>query len=244
MPPERGAEYEGDRGARFKLQPINYHAKYSVKTMIVLVGNTKGGSGKTTLALNLAIARALTGRRVWLVDGDSQRSASTAMQLRAEAGRKPMLAVGEFDHGPTLRTQVGIQRNHFDDVLIDAGGRDSTSLRAALTLADVLVVPFLPRSIDVWALDDMAHLVDEARSVRDGLRALAVLSMADPSGADNAAAAHAASEHEQFTYADAPIGRRKAFAEAAGRGLAVLELSQRNAKAEVELDALMSLIFM
>ncbi|WP_343606501.1 hypothetical protein [Roseateles sp.] len=56
--------------------------------------------------------------------------------------------------------------------------------------ADVLVVPFLPRSIDVWALDDMAHLVDEARSVRDGLRALAVLSMADPAGADNAAAAH------------------------------------------------------
>ena len=54
--------------------------------MIVLVGNTKGGSGKTTLAVSLAIVRALQGRRVWLVDGDAQRSAATAAQLRAEAG--------------------------------------------------------------------------------------------------------------------------------------------------------------
>ena len=36
--------------------------------MIVTVGNTKGGVGKTTLALNLAIARALQGRDVWLID--------------------------------------------------------------------------------------------------------------------------------------------------------------------------------
>ncbi len=48
--------------------------------MIVTVGNTKGGVGKTTLALNLALARALAGRDVWLIDGDRQGTAQTAMR--------------------------------------------------------------------------------------------------------------------------------------------------------------------
>ena len=211
--------------------------------MIVLVGNTKGGAGKTMIALNIAIARAMTGARVWLVDGDPQRSASTALQVRADANRRPMLAVSEYDHGPTLRTQVGLQRAHYDDIVIDAGGRDSTSLRAAMTLADLLIVPFVPRRIDVWALNDMANLVDEARAVREGLRAIAVLSMADPSGRDNAAAAASASEFKQFEFANTPVVRRKSFAEAAGRGLCVLEIPGPNPKAAAELEALMSLIF-
>ena len=79
-----------------------------------------------------------------------------------------------------MRGQVQQQREQWDDIIIDAGGRDSTALRAALTLSDVLLVPFAPRSFDVWALDDMAVLVDEQRSVRDGLRAFAVLNLADP----------------------------------------------------------------
>ena len=44
--------------------------------MIITVGNTKGGVGKTTLTVNLAIARALAGRDVWLIDGDRQSTES------------------------------------------------------------------------------------------------------------------------------------------------------------------------
>ena len=54
--------------------------------MIVTVGNTKGGVGKTTLALNLAIVRARAGRDVWLIDGDRQGTAQIAVSIRAEAG--------------------------------------------------------------------------------------------------------------------------------------------------------------
>ena len=57
--------------------------------MIITVGNTKGGVGKTTLAVNLAIARALTGRDVWLIDGDRQGTAQAAISIRAEAGHTP-----------------------------------------------------------------------------------------------------------------------------------------------------------
>src|SRR4051812_40400989 len=50
--------------------------------MIITVGNIKGGVGKTTLAINLAIARAAEGRDVLLVDGDEQRTAQTFTELR------------------------------------------------------------------------------------------------------------------------------------------------------------------
>jgi len=158
--------------------------------MIVTVGNTKGGVGKTTLAVNLAIARALAGRDVWLIDADRQGTAQTAISIRADAGHAPGIACASYPEGPTLRSQVMQQRDKFQDIIIDVGGRDSSALRAALVLSDVVLVPFQPRSYDVWALNDIAELIDEARSVRDGLRAVAVLNCADPGEAsmDNAEA--------------------------------------------------------
>ena len=213
--------------------------------MILTVGNTKGGVGKTTLAVQIAIARALTGREVWLIDGDRQGTAASAVAARAEAGRSPGIACARYDDGPALRGQIQQQRDKWDDIIIDAGGRDSSALRAALILSDVLLVPFAPRSYDVWALDDMASLVDEARSVRDGLRAIAILNLADPgeSSSDNKDAAAAVAEVPQFEYLPKPIRRRKAFSNAGGAGLSVSELPSRDAKACYELDELVESLF-
>lgn len=213
--------------------------------MILTVGNTKGGVGKTTLAVNLAIARALQGRDVWLVDGDRQGTAQTAISIRSEIGHQPGIACATYPDGSTLRAQVKQQAARFDDIIIDAGGRDSSALRAALVLSDVLLVPFQPRSYDVWALNDIAILVDEARSVRDGLRALAVLNCADPGelSSDNMEAAAAVADVPQFEYLATPIRRRKAFANAAGAGLSVLEHKPIDRKAAEELNALVSILF-
>ncbi|RYE92269.1 MAG: chromosome partitioning protein ParA, partial [Oxalobacteraceae bacterium] len=134
--------------------------------MIITIGNTKGGVGKTTLAVQIAISRALSGRDVWLIDGDRQGTAAAAIATRAQSGRLPGIACAQYPDGPALRAQVQQQQHKWQDIIIDAGGRDSTALRAALVLTDVLLVPFAPRSYDVWALDDMASLIDEAQSVR------------------------------------------------------------------------------
>lgn len=213
--------------------------------MILTIGNTKGGVGKTTLAVNLAIARALAGREVWLIDGDRQGTASAAIAVRAESGRAPGIACAQYPDGSALRAQVQQQRAKWDDIVIDVGGRDSTALRAALTLSDVLVVPFAPRSYDVWALEDIAGLVEEARSLRVGLQAFAVLNLADSgeSSADNAEAAAAVADVPQFSYLPQSIRRRKAFSNAGGQGLSVFELTPRDPKACVELTALAELVF-
>ena len=211
--------------------------------MILTVGNTKGGTGKTTLAVQLAISLARAGRDVLLVDGDTQGSAQTAIAIRTDSGRVPALACVQFPEGRVLRDQVRHQQTKYDDVLIDAGGRDSGALRAALVLTNVLLIPFLPRSVDVWALADIATLVEDARSVRDGLAAYAVLNAADPgTSSDNTDAAAALAEFPQILLLDTPIRRRKAFANATGQGLSVDELVPLDPKASAELLALVNAV--
>lgn len=210
--------------------------------MIITVGNTKGGVGKSTVAVNLAASLAMRGRDVWLVDGDRQRTAQTAITNRLAAGREPGIPADLYADGQTLRLQVLQKRDKYQDIIIDAGGRDSASLRAALVLSDVVLIPFQPRSFDVWALADISTLVQEARSVRDGLKAYVFLNMADPSATstDNADAIATVAEWPELQLLDAALVRRKAFANAAGQGLCVHEMQQRDIKACAELDALIA----
>ncbi len=74
--------------------------------MILVVGNTKGGVGKTTLAVQIGLSRARAGRRVWLVDADVQGTASSSIQFRADAEIEPALACSSYSDPRQLRTQV------------------------------------------------------------------------------------------------------------------------------------------
>jgi chromosome partitioning protein len=214
--------------------------------MILAVGNAKGGVGTTTIAVNLAVARALAGRDVWLVDGDAWGTAQIAVCVRLKANRKPGLTCSGYPDGSILRAQVDQQKSKYDDVIIDIGARDSATLRAALMLADVLLVPFQPSSFDVWALSDIVSMINEVNGMRDGLRSLAMLNMADPTNtSDNAEAAETVQDFPQLEYMPNSLRRRKAFANAAAAGLCVYELASRekDAKACDELAALYGAIY-
>ena len=84
--------------------------QYGDCDMILTVGNTKGGVGKTTLAVQLAVMRAQQGREVWLIDGDRQGTAASAIAVRAEQNRGPGIACAQYPDGPVLRTHVQQQR--------------------------------------------------------------------------------------------------------------------------------------
>jgi chromosome partitioning protein len=210
---------------------------------VIAVASTKGGVGKTTVALNIAIARALQGRDVWLIDGDRQGTASTALAIRGESGKQPAIATAHYPEGGALRSQLLHQKDKFQDIIIDVGGRDSTALRAALMLADVVLVPFQPRSVDIWAVADITALIEEACAMGANMEAIAFLNMADIQGSDNKDAAEAIADYPALKYLDTPIRRRKSIANAAGSGQCVLEYLPKDEKACIELNALLSAIY-
>lgn len=194
--------------------------------MIITVGNTKGGVGKTTLAINLTIALAGAGLEVLLIDGDEQGTALAFTELRADRrqGNPGYTAVAL--HGAAIRTQVRAQlAGRYDHIVIDVGGRDSGSLRAALTVSDLVLIPAVPRSFDLWGVDQTSELVREAREVNPHLRAIAVLNGADHQGRDNLEATDFLGELEGLEVSPFALRRRKAYPNAAAAGLGVLELT-------------------
>jgi chromosome partitioning protein len=210
--------------------------------MILAVGNTKGGVGKTTLAVNLAIVRSSAGRDVLLVDGDEQRTALTFTDLRTDLLGQPGYTAVSLQ-GAALRTQVRQLASKYDEIVIDVGGRDTGSLRAALTVAETLLIPVQPRSFDIWAVEQMAELVAEGRELNERLKAFVILNAADAQGRDNIDAAEALKEIPGLLLLDVSIGRRKAFPNAAAAGRAVTEYTPKDPKAIEELTNLSTALY-
>jgi len=207
--------------------------------VIAVVGHTKGGVAKTSLALALAIRRAIKGRDVLLVDADEQQTASKFAALRTN------LEVGSASYqtaayvGRAVRDQVRTLAPRFQDTVIDVGGRNTDSLRAALMVANRLIAPVPPASFEVWEVETMDELVGAAKVVNPKLDATSVLSMADHRRSRNNAEAIAALRDAQHIgYSGVVIHNRVAWQEAQAAGRAVFEMPRPDAKAMTEVDAL------
>jgi chromosome partitioning protein len=202
--------------------------------MILAVGNIKGGVGKTMLAVNIAVALTQQGGDVLLIDGDEQASAATFARIRAEQPNLKSSFTTIQLHGAAIRQQMLHLTRKYDRIIIDVGGRDTGSLRAALTVADVVLIPFQPRSVDLWTAAQMSALVVEGRHVNEKLRACAILNLADPQGSDNVAAGEALTMIVGIEALPLVIVRRKAFPNAFSSGFSVLEQKPKDPKAVQE----------
>jgi chromosome partitioning protein len=211
--------------------------------MILVCGGIKGGVGKTTIATNMAILRSRQGKDVLLVDADDQGTSSDFTAIRNEAldGNAGYTLVKLY--GAAVRSEVLRMKDKYDDIVIDVGGRDTAGQRAALSIADVYVVPFLPGSFDVWTLEPVGALVEEASAFNSNLRSLCCINQAYSRGGDNAEAATIAEETPGLTFVDAPLGNRKAFRNAAAQGLSVVEVKPSDKRAIAEIETLFQHLF-
>ncbi|WP_251570704.1 AAA family ATPase [Parasutterella muris] len=210
---------------------------------IIAVCNTKGGTGKTTVAVQIAIARLRQGKKVWFVDGDRQQTGAMAMTMRLNHRGRRRIPFATYPDGKSLQFNVRNMAEQFDTVVIDVGGFDATTMRAAMMICDVLLIPFQPRSFDSWALSKMDSLLEDVMSLRGSFPVYAMINCADPNGVDNKEAEEALNDFSTMKFLPCAFGRRKAFSTSAGYGLNVEEIKVRDQKALNELSALMIAIF-
>jgi chromosome partitioning protein len=155
--------------------------------MRIAVVNTKGGVGKTTLAVHLATMLAANGSPTLLIDGDPQASAASWAAWR----RDPTLDTASVmapQHSPTTVCLAGRAVYEegrsiaagFSHAVVDAGGRDSASLRGALLLAHRAIIPIGASSFDAAALTDLLEISSVARDINPELKIRVLLARVDP----------------------------------------------------------------
>lgn len=127
--------------------------------MVITIGNQKGGVGKTTIATNMAVLSSMKNKQTLLVDADSQGSSMDFRSLRKD-NFNSVHAVQITK--PTIHTDISTFGN-FDNIFIDAGGRDSETFRSAIMACDCLLVPATPSPYDVWSSEETFKILRQAR---------------------------------------------------------------------------------
>lgn len=190
-----------------------------MKTLALI--SQKGGSGKTTISLNLAIAATLKGQSAVVIDLDPQQSAARWARLRTIEA--PVILSG---HGPNVADLVERARDGGADlVIIDTAPKSENAALAAARLADLILIPCQPSSLDLDAISDSVNIATLAKRpamfVLNNCRASSSL----------AEEAQEALKSYKLPIASVRLGNRVAFVKSLSEGQGVLEFEPKGAAA-------------
>lgn len=197
--------------------------------MITIIGGIKGGTGKTTLATNLAVLNQGLGRKTLLIDADDQGSASDWADQRESYFKEnpPSISLATISlKGKNIDRLIEKLKPTYEDIFVDTGGRDTASQRSALLIADVYLIPFKPRSFDVWTVGKVKEIIQELKTINKALKVIVCINQGDSRGMDNEDAFSILADVPEFKCITTFIGHRKAFSNAAALGLGVVELNK------------------
>ncbi|HID01280.1 MAG TPA: ParA family protein [Piscirickettsiaceae bacterium] len=203
--------------------------------MITIIGNMKGGTGKSTLAFNLAIWLAYR-QPPLIFDLDPQQTLADAIEVRKQENFTPALeSARDCNHLSNLSTDR--------EVIIDVSMSDSTALDQALLLAERVLIPVAPSQADVWSTQRFVQHIQQLRPTQPPT-ILGVINRADTHPfIPETAETEAALEHL------APLQRipirlyhRTAYRRSFSEGMAVFEL-EPNGKAAREINKLAAYLY-
>ena len=200
---------------------------------VIAVVNQKGGTGKTTLALNLAAGLARRAPTA-VIDADPQRSISQWIAMGADANDLP--AVTQIGTAPAAAI-ASLKQNHRYVVVDCPPAVQGPVMEAVMASADLVLIPVLPSPLDLWASVEMAALVGQARQKNRALQAYLVLNQVEARNALSRVMQQAVAEFD-VPLLQAGIQRRAAYRSAAVEGVSVYALGKRGLQAVADIEAI------
>ena len=180
--------------------------------IVLSVCSLKGGSGKTTLATNVAACLAAAGHTVTVVDADEGQGSS--LSWGAVCKSLPVVPAGK-----DLRRTVGALKTAV--VVLDGPPRLGVETRDAMLTGHYVLVPSVPGASDGWALRKTLNVLAEAQKINPALRGGVVWNNVERTGL--ARAAQRSMEGAGVPLLDASLGHRVVFGEALLRGQGVVD---------------------
>jgi chromosome partitioning protein len=201
---------------------------------IIAVVNQKGGTGKTTVATNLAALFARQGGEVLLVDADPQQSALDWQRDRP--GELPPVSVVGLP-APNLHREIPRLRTKYGVILIDGGGRITATARATVAVAEFLLVPTMASKPDALSTQRFfQEVVEEVAAMKGHVSGAILLSMLKTGTAFNTSG-QAVIKALGYPVLDTVLYHRITYQEAFAQGMSVGEYDPRSKAAE-EMQAL------
>ena len=138
--------------------------------MISVIANLKGGSGKSTIAFNLALWIKEQGHSILTFDLDPQGTLTDVAEVRSEEGLEPIKVL----------TDVSKASNYTENyVLIDVGASNMTDMQKAISIADRIIIPVSPSQPDLWATQRFLNIVKNATTQGKETELIAFINRAD-----------------------------------------------------------------
>jgi chromosome partitioning protein len=204
---------------------------------IITVVNQKGGSGKTTTAMQLAGTLGRRKHKVLVVDADPQNTAIRWSASADEAAPFPASVIGLDSSGKKIHQEIRKFIDDYDFIIVDCPPSIESAIpQSALLISDLAIIPVIPSPADLWATVGIKKLIELVMPLNEDLKALIVVNMCQANVTLSNEVSEALKEFE-LPIARTHIGQRTAFRKSAIYGQTVHALGTDATKAIEEVEA-------